>query len=271
MGFDPSTIKPPRPDITLPSAVRDQRVLTLAQELHRRGVTVSLADAKRLAEGMVDVERKVIVEGSRRPDEPRIDERSRAQSSDLFRAAGVAPPVHAASATVPSLALPQDFAAFVDRVASRPAPHAIEPAVPVAGMPVSPPKEAPSVYGRNEEYRAASVPHVAANKQMFFDDVPPLSQLRGFQQPEALLEGLQFRGFKGTEQARADTPRPVVPIPAPVPVPEPGPEPAPVPTPEPEPEPAPAPVPPVEKQDLAKQHGVDLFEMFRVKKEPSEQ
>jgi len=346
MGFDPSTIRRPelKPDLTGPNAARDARVLALAQELHRRGVTVSLADAKRIAEGMVDVERKVIDEGSRRSAgarAPLADERSRVQASDpMFRSAGVAPPVSAPSASaaqgaVPALSLAPDFARFVDRTAgvpaSRPAAPAVtpsstaRPAAAAAPAPAAPirdtaygmnsptPRSGPAVYGRNEEYRAASVPHASARKQTFFEDAPPLSQLRGFQQMGGVPEALKFRGFQGTEQARpAPRPEPVaapasapvfvpepeptpapavvpeydsvpapasavaeldpapspIPVPEPLPVPDPTPEPEPQPVPTPEPDPVPAPLPPKEspKEDLAKQHGVDIFQMFKTKK-----
>ncbi len=331
MGFDPSTIKRPelKPDLSGPNAARDARVIALAQELHRRGVTVSLADAKRIAEGMVDVERKVIDEGSRRSAgarSPLADERTRAQTSDpIFRSAGVAPPVSAPSAavtqgTVPVLPLAPDFARFVDRTAGASAPRTVaagvaqapsaRPAAPAAttsagpardtayGMNSPSPKSGPAVYGRNEEYHAANVPHVSARKQTFFEDAPPLSQLRGFQQAGGVPEALKFRGFQGTEQARP-TPRPepvavpapapaavsqpapaftsdavadVDPAPSPVSEPLPVPDAAPVPEPQvmlaPEPDPAPVPLPPKEspKEDLAKQHGVDIFQMFKTKK-----
>ena len=343
MGFDPSTIRrpEPKPDLSGPNAARDARVLALAQELHRRGVTVSLADAKRIAEGMVDVERKVIDEESRRSAgarAPLADERSRIQASDpMFRSAGVAPPVSTPSASaahgaVPTLPLTPDFARFVDRTAGVPASRAVAPAVAISsaagpaaatataapasavpardtayGMNSPTPRSGPAVYGRNEEYHAASVPHASARKQTFFEDAPPLSQLRGFQQMGGVPEALKFRGFQGTEQAQP-TPRPepvaapasapvFVPESEPAPVPasasgsdaapasavaELGPAPSPIPVPEsmptpdltpgpelvPEPDPAPVPLPPKEspQEDLAKQHGVDIFQMFKTKK-----
>src|SRR2546421_163026 len=59
MGFEPfiPPKRTPQPQI---EGTRDERVLALAKLLHGRGITSSLTDAKRLAEGMVDVERKVM-------------------------------------------------------------------------------------------------------------------------------------------------------------------------------------------------------------------
>lgn len=226
MGFDPSTIKRPVPSAASlpPNASREQRIAMLAQELHRRGVTVSLADAKRLAEGMVDVERKVIDEGSRKRDEPRPQDTTRAsiQNSDpMFAAAGVsqAPPQRASSSPVPTLSLAPDFARFVERTSGTPLARAQAAPVPAptpaavavsrapepiaASMPS--PRAAPAVYGRNDEFKTASVPHASARKQMFFDEAPPMSQLRGFQQ-SGVPEALKFRGFHGTESALHSAP-----------------------------------------------------------------
>ncbi len=227
MGFDPSTIKRPVPSAASlpPNASREQRIAMLAQELHRRGVTVSLADAKRLAEGMVDVERKVIDEGSRKRDEPRPQDTTRAsiQSSDpMFAAAGVSvapPPQRASSGPVPTLSLAPDFARFVERTSGTPLARAQAAPVPAptpaavavsrapepiaASMPS--PRSAPTVYGRNDEFKTASVPHASARKQMFFDEAPPMSQLRGFQK-SGVPEALKFRGFQGTESALHSAP-----------------------------------------------------------------
>ncbi len=217
------------------------------------------------------------------------------------------------------------------------------------------PRAAPLVYGRNDEFKTAAVPHASARKQMFFDDAPPLSQLRGFQQT-GVPDALKFRGFQGTESSLRSAPVSVVsspavavtshetfavrpaapaetvvreevapsafvreemefpepspvyvsepavthpaaedvvaseqydsftpdatpaseplpdpapfPEPEPVPFPDPAPEPIPEPTPEPDPVPAPEPVavvPEQPKEDLAKQHGVDIFQMFKKK------
>lgn len=84
MVFDPATIKR-RP---IAGDEREGKVLGLANMLLERGLASSLGAAKRLAEGMVETERKVIVQGSPRA-ESREDVREKAQQDPLFRAVGV--------------------------------------------------------------------------------------------------------------------------------------------------------------------------------------
>ncbi len=65
MGFEPFVIPKRTPTETTGNAAgssqsRDEKVRALAVLLHSRGLTSSLTDARRLAEGMVDVEKKII-------------------------------------------------------------------------------------------------------------------------------------------------------------------------------------------------------------------
>ncbi len=60
MGFEPFILPKKTPTATLTGQSYDDKVRTLAELLHSRGLTSSLADARRLAEGMVTVEKKIL-------------------------------------------------------------------------------------------------------------------------------------------------------------------------------------------------------------------
>lgn len=63
MGFEPFILPKKTPTQATESTSgqsRDEKVRALAVLLHSRGLTSSLTDAKRLAEGMVDVEKKIL-------------------------------------------------------------------------------------------------------------------------------------------------------------------------------------------------------------------
>lgn len=285
MGFEPFIPRRVVPKEEPASGSRDERVLKLAKMLHERGITVSIADAKRLAEGMVDVERKVIKAPVK--EEPK--------------------PVKSPVATIkeepkpakPSLGLklPDDFAHFVAHAAA----ISHEEVRPSISIPTR--EEKPMTYGREEQQTIASVPHVHAHKQMFFEDAPDLSKARGFKGSDVVSSGPRTAHYE-TQQAKP-TPPPettvvrvttgdeavkvtkvetsptATMVEEKMIVAEPTPEPAPLAALEPiapaaellaedlkdapektEELPKAAPQP---KVDLAKQHGVDLFEMFKKK------
>lgn len=169
MGFDPDSIKPRTVsyDKVPVDAPRDERVNALAHILHSRGVTASLADARRLAEGMVEGERKVLKDGQPKKDPD--EERRKIQSSSTFFAGAGVP-----QTSPHTMQWAPDFRAFVDRSAS-----IGKTAAPSGQTTVR--KEEPVAYGRGEEHHTlASVPHVVHSKQVFFDDAPTLDQTRGF-------------------------------------------------------------------------------------------
>lgn len=121
MGFDPARIKKPRitPDKLPEDANRDDRVLALANMLQERGLASSLADAKRLAEGMVDTESRIIKQ-TRRGDEGDIETlRASLQGgqSAIFDTVLGKTRDH-------GLRIPDDFKRFVDRSAAIPAKQA---------------------------------------------------------------------------------------------------------------------------------------------------
>lgn len=159
MGFDPNSIRRPRltPDKLPGDASRADKVAALANILHERGVTASMADARRLAEGMVDVERKVLQDAPKRES---LDEvRQRAQSTPLFGAAGVKPP----EPQSPPAGQP-GFDAFVQRVAAEHPPR---------GMPQR--SERPPAVERPHD-----LPRPNPRRSVFFDEAPSLGQTRGF-------------------------------------------------------------------------------------------
>jgi len=89
-------------------ATRDDKVLALANQLHERGITASLADARRLAEGMVDTEARVIGQTRGERGDSLEDIRRAAQRDPLFDA------VLGKGGSF-MLRLPDDFRDFVDR------------------------------------------------------------------------------------------------------------------------------------------------------------
>lgn len=169
MGFNPDSIKPR--EVTYEKvpvdAPREVRVNALAHILHSRGITASLADAKRLAEGMVEGERKVLKDGQPKKD-PEEERRKIQSSSAFFSSAGV---VQTPTAT---MRWSPDFQSFIDRSSSLGRP--IAPAGPIMMH-----REEPTTYGRGDDlHTLSSVPHVVHSKQVFFDEAPTLDQTRGF-------------------------------------------------------------------------------------------
>jgi hypothetical protein len=152
MGIEPFT--PPRRE--LQPRNRDEKVLRLAKLLHQRGLTVSLTDAKRLAEGMVDVEKKVIAQAPTIQNGPPVSVR----------------PVTPRTERALVLNLPEEFAKFVATAAAL-MHEDTHRSITVAPRPMV-------SYGREERRGIPEVPHAAAHRQIFFDDAPPLTQARGF-------------------------------------------------------------------------------------------
>lgn len=142
MAFDPSKIKKSFSLKDLPEgSSRSDKVTALAEHLHERGLTASLQSAKRLAEGMVDTERKIIDEGSGRQD---ASARREFQKSDLYREIG----------GVKQLDVPDNFQKFIDRaknakVEEKPREPTVSRRMPDEGVPVMY-DEAPSSKQREE-------------------------------------------------------------------------------------------------------------------------
>ncbi len=113
MVFDPRQIKKRKimPENLPENASREQKIEALANQLHERGLTASVADAKRLAEGMVDVESKVISasKGKEEPTEDRETLRYKLQSggSMIFDAV--------LGSKARPLVLDKDFQEFVEK------------------------------------------------------------------------------------------------------------------------------------------------------------
>jgi hypothetical protein len=173
MGIQPFEIPRRAPP---PQENREDKVMQLARMLHQRGITASLTDAKRLAEGMVQVERRVI-------NQPKSE------------------PLPTLAADIPAESGTSDFGEFVqETIAQHPAEA--EPKTPVrAAAPAShvatmtPASHAPRsettpnipktiVYGRSEPVRMAEVPHTTARKQTFYEDAPDWTKLRGYSGPK---------------------------------------------------------------------------------------
>jgi hypothetical protein len=242
MGFEPfippkRVVPPSTPKI---EGTREERVLALAKLLHGRGITSSLTDAKRLAEGMVDVEKKVIKQAPKEEPKPNANVPS------------LEP--HTSTKAPFGLALPEDFAHFVAQAAS------------ISHDNSAPAKKIePFSYGREEMRTVAEVPHVTARKQVFFAEAPDLEQARGYKgrseftsQRQQVVEQLQgVTRIEATPEAvkvtRVES-APTVEVVAEEMVVQ-----------EPEKVEQPKSEMPVEREDLAKKHGVDLFQMFKKK------
>ena len=222
MGFEPFHI-PKRAPEKLPDATREDKVLALAKMLHQRGITSSLTDAKRLAEGMVDVEKKVIKAPVK--EEPKKE---------------VLPPKA-------SFGLNDDFAHFVAHAAALSREN-VQTSVAVPER-----NERPVTYGREAQHTVSAVPH--ARTQVFFEDAPDLSKARGLPEKSTPLQQLEpasvtrvTAGDGGIKVAHVETAPNMEIVTEKVVV-----------------------EAPEEKtlvkpqEDLAKQHGVDLFQMFKKK------
>jgi hypothetical protein len=247
MGFEPF-IPPKR--VVPPAKVegtREERVLALAKLLHARGITSSLTDAKRLAEGMVDVERKVMKQAPKEEPKP---------NNQL-------PSTEAPSVAKPSfgLSLSEDFAHFVAKAATMTHEET------QSNAPVS--KIDSISYGRETLQTISEVPHVTAHKQVFFAEAPDLTQARGYKgkaefssQRQEVVDKLQAVTRVETapqvvKVTRVESAPQVEVVEETLMVEEPD-------LPEKTVE-LPKSDKPVEREDLAKKHGVDIFEMFKKK------
>lgn len=231
MGFDASSIRPKRL-----SDGRDARVLALAEQLHERGITASLADAKRLAEGMVDTERKILSSGKKEEDVSALRERLQ-REDPLFRAVGVA--------GEGSLRVSEDFAKFVERAAD------------LGSVPRSydAPSPAPVTYGREER---KEVPEVhSRGPQITFAEAPDLAELFKSSETEVAVSedavAVRHAEREGSVERVSETLVAKMPEERPAKDVVPEEEPA---VPE-------EPAAPDEEEDLAKKHGIDLFDIFK--------
>ncbi len=239
MPFDPSMIRRPRPasDGTPEGASREERVLSLANTLLERKLASSLASAKRLAEGMVDTERKILDQGSRRDDvaaHGASSERERFQRGDstLFKAVG--------GKAVRTLSLPEPLERFVEK--ARSARPAAAPAQPSAAAP----RQAFSPLSQVSERAPAAQPRMAEAAQRW--QIPERTGEGGYAKTslEASESGVVLHHVEARGREDVTVERGVI---------FEGPAAA---------APAPQAPPPAEKrEDLAKQHGVDLFNIFR--------
>ena len=168
MGFEPFILprRQPTQEKMPDSASREGRVLALARLLHSRGLTSSMTDARRLAEGMVDVERKVVKQGTNAFEQgkPVLDKTDRPSDTAAAK-----------PRTAFNITLAEDFAHFVANAAALSHEH----------QPVSIPESKPGkvTYGREGEERiVAEVPH-ASRKQVFYEDAPDITKTRGYKGP----------------------------------------------------------------------------------------
>jgi len=209
MGFDPSSIKKPKVTIdNLPKdANREDRVLALATQLHERGLTASVSDAKRIAEGMVATEARVIREGDPQGDEVSAA-REKLRSSSLYASI---------VGSSERLNLPEDFHRFVDKAAHLesslvPKPKLTRPFVPI-------PKDLPE-------------------KQVVYEEAPDLSETRGFSEQttvDASADGVVTRREVHSEREESVEETGVIAQPAAQ----------------------------HDEDELKKQHGIDLFDVFK--------
>jgi hypothetical protein len=195
MGIEPFFIpKPPqREAIKKPAAdlPREQKVEELAKLLHGRGLTSSMTDARRLAEGMVDGERKVIAKSTppatplptvAAADAPDLQTTKMPQSFVQFiqQAAhtGSQDAEHTNARRQDEQRSPERSSEQQDQAAQQPNTTTRQPQAAVQ------PRHETVTYGREELKPIASVPHVMPRKQIFFEDAPPLSAARGYKGPD---------------------------------------------------------------------------------------
>lgn len=179
---------------------REDRIHALAKQLEERGLASSASAAVRLAEGMVDIERKVIQGSSR--EEPSERERFQKADSPLFHAA--------TKAEQPGLDLPDDFQAFVNMASQR--REFVQDHAPQAEKPA----EIPVNLG-DESWKVPEKPSDSGYKKTSV---------------EASDEAVIVRHVEATSKSDVTEERGIV----------------------------------AEKEDLAKQHGVDLFNIFKTGK-----
>lgn len=223
MGFEPFVLPRRRTEPASPAVgqarTREERIHALAQQLHQRGLTSSMTDARRLAEGMVDVEQKVMKQ-TPKPQEGNPERNSMpgvhgipsaattmkdapvpldtavwpARFRDFVKTAAAQPetrPEHAipivkqASAQSPDYsgdALPKTQSTIVidEQRRQTTTPEALRSTDGVASTQLRP----RVVYGREEQHRVAEVPHTSASRQMFFEDAPPITAARGYSGPK---------------------------------------------------------------------------------------
>lgn len=212
MGFEPFI--PPKKVQEKSPEIRHDKVHALAQLLHSRGLTSSMADARRLAEGMVDVEKKVIKQETKM--QTHLQEKPQ--------------PTHTVKNT--HLTLPEDFLQFVAKAAAL--SHEVHTTEPPAQAP-------PIEYGREEKHVIAEVPHV--HKQIFFAEAPAPTEIR--EPPKQSMTevitgdaGVQVTKVESTPQVEVVEETTIVTVPE---------------------------TKESKKEDLAKQHGIDIFEIFKKK------
>lgn len=240
MGFEPFII-PKREQ--KPEGKREDRVAGLAKLLYQRGLTSSMTDALRLAEGMVEVENKVI---RQRPKE---------EEAAPAKGTGSNPPQKR------TFGLPADFLHFVTQAGAL--------SHETTSQPLAAHAEEPMRFGRDMEHTIAQVPHIMGHKQVMFDDAP---ELKTRESASEIITG--DGGIKATKVETTPASQTVEEVMI-VEAPEPG-----IPAPRPDSQPTAAELleeaaentaelqseAPREQRDLAKEHGVDLFNMFKVKK-----
>ncbi|HIH24255.1 TPA: hypothetical protein HA251_04445 [Candidatus Woesearchaeota archaeon] len=253
MGFEPFVLPRRHTEPSSPAVgqarTREERVHALAQQLHQRGLTSSMTDARRLAEGMVDVEQKVMKQtpkpqegSSERNSMPGVRGNPSSTTTmkdvptqldtagwpnrfrDFVKTAAAQPetrPEHAIPvikpsssqhAVQPSDALPMTQSTSVIDEPRRPTttPEALRSADSVASAQSRP----RMTYGREEQHRVAEVPHTNASRQMFFEDAPPITAARGYSGPKP--QKVEFMAQKmDLRPKQPQTPTPTVTAPEP--------------------------------------------------------
>ena len=170
MPFDPSMIRRPQIDPDkYPGATRQDKVIALAQKLYERRLASSMADARRLAEGMVETEKKIVKSLEPKPVEQALKH------------------VDAPKQDARDLKLSEDFAKFVAKTAAQSIAQSV---MPRTEYKTESKAEAfktelkPISYGREETKRVDEVPHSRRSNVVFFDDAPDLTKLRGYTGPK---------------------------------------------------------------------------------------
>jgi hypothetical protein len=193
MGIEPFIPKraPVTPDKLPENASRAEKVNALAQLLHARGLTSSMTDARRLAEGMVDVEKKVVKQAAQAT--------AAAQNPGHADIADAAPKPQVRQTF--SLTLPESFAHFVAHAA------ALSHDAPAQSVAIPPARQQQVSFGREEQRVVAEVPHTHAHKQVFFEDAPPITAARGYNGPKPQQADFQTQReefLKAVEQRRME-------------------------------------------------------------------
>ena len=210
MGFEPFSI--PKREVTSQTSSghesREDKVRKLAELLHKRGLTSSVSDARRLAEGMVETEKKVMDQSQKMRDT--IEQKPSITSSTNTKAPNIQPyhakfeerfekfiihsmhikddePIQNVKQTnresnTQSNSVQSNTSAStsINVFETNKSQKSIEQ-IQSSTRPLLPKA---IVYDNKPRYTSAEIPHTERSKQLFYEDAPSLTQARGYKGPQ---------------------------------------------------------------------------------------